>query len=165
MRKFRLFPLTLIAFLSFLSCQGRYEFIGDEYSEETTRLREQYNKFMYGSWTYTDSSSTSYLHQRYRFNDNGTFNGHVTKRSRDSVLVNGHMTLTDWKTFVDEDVTGEWSLIHIADQQRDVLFVNSGHIYIGNKFLEFITVNDSILKVGSPFLYKKTIKMNRTASN
>ncbi len=150
MKKYIIWSLL---FLFFISCD-RDHVVPDDESSKTAQLRELYLEKIYGKWSYTETSTFYHIEENYDFQADGQVSGHMLLMARDSVFVNGEKVLTDWEKAIDDDVAGKWNLYYDSFLKQNVLS-------IGNKVVEFIGVNDSILEIQSPLIGGKFIKMHR----
>ena len=157
MRKYICFLLLLF----FVSCERDIVVSGDDYTPETAQLRNLYLEKIYGEWMYTETSTFSHIEQYYNLCSDGTIDGHVLFMTRDSVFINGEKVITDWKRIIDNDITGEWSLLYKASLKKNVLYFNAKGKIGKSQYVDFVDVNDSILEIQSPLIISKIIKMHR----
>lgn len=159
MKKY-LFLISLFLFI-ITSCTNDVSFWGDEYSQETENLRKLFYEKVVGDWTYKKSTSFSYIEQNYSFLKDGTLKGNILFKKRDSVFINGIPTLTDWYVVLESDIAGKWNLFYRKSQEKNVLYFDGKGKYGETKFVDFFTVNDTILDIWSPLLVNERIKLHK----
>lgn len=162
--------ITCMALMMLASCSHGPELTGDSASQETKELREKYAEKVKGSWEYIEQTDKIYIKLNYTFADKDEFEGHVLVKIRDSAMEEEKPEPTNWKTSIDEDVTGRWVLKHMSSEERNVIILDvfSGNGMIGNavrSYLDFYDANDSILEIQAPALIADVIKMRRIVSN
>lgn len=158
------FVLLCSAFLVMLSsCEEEVEtVIDDTTTHETMVLREQYSDKITGGWISVIETESSYLEQHYSFGADGKMTGKVFFKSRKN-MVNGESVFTDWEILADEDVAGTWDLRYVSSLQKNVLYMNVDSEYAFNNPIEFVSVDNSVLEITSPFFLNEIIKMQRVA--
>ena len=160
MKKY-LFLIFSLFFVSIVSCDNENYVcnIDDESSKETETLRSIYLHKIYGRWTKVDSSLYNYVEEHYNFKSDGTLEGRILLKSRDSVVINGKKELTDWKDIVNKDYTGDWSLLYHSSSKKDVLRYHLIGFASGDA--DFFNANDSLLEISSLCVTNKVLKMHR----
>lgn len=102
----------------FISCERDFVASGDEYTPETTHIRDLYLEKISGEWIHTEISNFSYIKQYYNFKSDGIMLGHILFMTRDSVVINGEKVITDWNRLIDNDIAGEWSLLYKSSSKK-----------------------------------------------
>ena len=153
--------ILILSLMFFISCESDIVTSGDEYTPETTHIRDLYLEKISGEWIHTEISNFSYIKQYYNFKSDGIMSGHILFMTRDSVVINGEKVITDWNRLIDNDVTGEWILLYKSSLKRNVLYFNARGKFGDSKYVDFIGVNDSVLEIQSPLIISKIIRMHR----
>lgn len=145
------FWISLFLITFFYSCRDEPHFMGDEYTKETKDLRSKFTNQIVGTWVSIQDSVYTYIEEQYNFEDNNILAGRYILRSRDSVMINGAKVITDWRTIIDQDLSGHWFLLFNSSTNKNTISFDARNKFGRSAYIELFNVTDSFLDIQSPF--------------
>lgn len=131
---------VLIAVMSFTACSSDSQSADPEAYAAEKALNEKYFNLVCGEWENDSTTELSKRHEYYRFSSDNTYLGIVRLIHRDTVMVNGTKTYTDWKTTIADTTQGKWKLM---------IYDNCPVLTTSSYMMKFSGANDSVLYVNS----------------
>ena len=110
MNKLNLAFAALCLLLTFGSCDNDAEWADSESHEKEVEINNQYYEAIVGDWYRQDSTNVRKFYWGLHFNADGSMTSLMKFAKRDTVMVNGTPTLTDWRTVLNDSAGGSWSL-------------------------------------------------------
>ncbi len=104
---------AMLAAFSLTSCSSNPEWADPEAHEKTELLREQFSKYIVGTWHIESIKDKGRYYECLTFNEDGTLKGMRKWQSRELVTIEGKKQYTDWQDVDGENgtFTGTWKLL------------------------------------------------------
>ena len=102
--------VAMVVTVTFTSCEKEHE--ENPYIQLTNELQTKYKSFVIGDWLYEEESDKKKETVFLSLREDGSMQYHDVYNKREEVMIGGVPTLTDWKTLLDEEETGHWSLCY-----------------------------------------------------
>lgn len=100
--------VAMVVTVTFTSCEKEHE--ENPYIQLTKELQTKYKSFVIGDWKYEEESDMKKETVFLSLREDGSMYYHDVYNKREKVMIGGVPTLTDWKTVLDEEESGHWSL-------------------------------------------------------
>ncbi len=100
--------VAMVLTVIFTSCEKEHE--ENPYIQLTNELQTKYKSFVIGDWLYEEESDMKKETVFLSLREDGSMYYHDVYNKREEVMIGGVPTLTDWKTVLDEEESGHWSL-------------------------------------------------------
>lgn len=100
--------VAMVVTVTFTSCEKEHE--ENPYIQLTNELQTKYKSFVIGDWSYEEESDKKKETVFLSLREDGSMYYHDVYNKREEVMIGGVPTLTDWKTVLDEEESGRWSL-------------------------------------------------------
>ncbi|MBR3080556.1 MAG: hypothetical protein IKH01_12225 [Prevotella sp.] len=100
--------VAMVVTVTFTSCEKEHE--ENPYIQLTKELHTKYKSFVIGDWKYEEESDMKKETVFLSLREDGSMYYHDVYNKREEVMIGGVPTLTDWKTVLDEEESGHWSL-------------------------------------------------------
>lgn len=110
MKKTTFASLLSCAMITTGACGLDPQWADPELHEQTLKLREQYTPKLAGQWYRIGEKDTRKFYVSINFKADGTMTAIEKMVRRDTVMVNGQPTLTDWETVMNDTTHTTWNL-------------------------------------------------------
>lgn len=121
MRQTFLFLAAAVAVLVLGACHSEPQWADPEEHERTEELNALYKEKVAGDWYMFRQKDTRRLYETLKLKADGRFEATMRYATRDTVQVNGEEVVTDWKTFINDTISGEWELQWSRARKENVI--------------------------------------------
>ena len=133
--------VTMAVAVVLSSCEKEHE--ENPYIQLTKELQTKYNSFVIGDWKYEEESDKKKETVFLSLREDGSMHYHDVYNKREEVMIGGVPTLTDWKTVLDEEESGHWSLRYNEHGPCLVLTVVYSNSAANGLILRFESANET----------------------
>lgn len=92
------------------ACSKEPQWADPELHAKKEEVQAKYNKLLVGDWHRIVRTDTRLFYSHYRLNEDGSMSSEEKFVKRDTVLISGEPTLTDWTTAWQDKRTGHWRI-------------------------------------------------------